>query len=198
MTHDNKIYNNPFELFKLWFEENSKVEKTYNNTMTLSVSDKENQPSSRVVLLKDFNEEGFVFFGNYNSYKMQTLMDNPKASLLFYFKELGKQIQIWGNAEIISSYESDKYFATRPRESQIGAWASKQSEIQKTDNELEMYIEQYTEKFKDRPVPRPDHWGGMNIVPYRFEFWSEKTYRLHERHEYLHQGSSWKINKLFP
>ncbi len=194
------VGDNPFQLFKKWFqqaEESDKIEEA--NAMTLSTLGEKGYPKARVVLLKGFSEEGFVFFTNYDSEKGRSLLMNPKVGLAFFWPPLERQIIIKGNAEKLSLEKSDAYFNSRPRGSQLGALVSPQSEVIPNRKFLEDRLKALEEKYKNIPIPRPDNWGGILIKPIQIEFWQGRPNRLHDR--ILYQSinhSSWKIERLAP
>lgn len=190
------LFKNPFEQFQHWFDFAVEVDAFYANAMTLSTVH-DNKPSSRVVLLKEMDEKGFVFFTNYTSAKSKEIAENNHASLLFFWKELERQIRIEGVLEKVSAENSDEYFKTRPRESQIGAWASPQSTTI-TRAELEKRVEEFTKKFEGKEVPRPDFWGGFRLLPTRFEFWQGRAGRLHDRFVYENKNGIWQIVQIAP
>lgn len=189
---------NPIELFKTWFQEAS-AQDNEANAFSLATVDEKNHAQNRIVLLKHYDERGFVFYTNLNSKKSKELQQNPSASICFYWKNIYKQIRIEGHAELVSDTEADQYFQTRPRDSQISAWASKQSEAMLSENELMERFALYTEQFKNAPVPRPPFWSGYRIIPHKIEFWTGGKSRLHSRviFEY-NAGSTWKKECLFP
>lgn len=168
--------------------------------MTLATLGKNGRPSARTVLLKAFDARGFVFYTNFDSHKGRQLASNPQAALLFLWKQLDNQIQarIEGTVEPVSIEEADAYFASRPRESQIGAWASKQSATLDARETFDKQIAYYDEKFKGMDVPRPPHWSGFRIVPEMFEFWYGAEFRLHERQCYERVNGEWNKRMLFP
>jgi pyridoxamine 5'-phosphate oxidase len=189
---------NPILQFQQWWDEVLAAEIDEPNAMTLATASVEAVPSARVVLLKDFNEEGFVFFTNYESYKGQQLAENPKACLVFFWKELERQVRITGLVSKISAKESDQYFFSRPVESQIGAWTSPQSRV--IDNRQWLYDRfQQLEKEMKGNIKRPPHWGGYIVKPVIIEFWQGRPNRLHDRIQYtLQEDGSWKIERLAP
>ena len=159
---------------------------------------KDGKPSARIVLLKGFDERGFIFFSNYESNKGKALAENPNAALIFFWKEIERQIRIEGVTEKISAEESDEYFFSRPEGSRIGAWASPQSKIIKNRNVLEENVQRFSNKFKNS-IPRPPHWGGYRVMPELIEFWQGRSNRLHDRIQYTKTGSgSWKVDRLAP
>ena len=192
------VDRNPILQFERWYNEafSSKVMEA--NAMTLSTVDKENKPHSRVVLLRDVNENGFVFFTNYNSAKGHELMHNPNAALLFFWPELERQIRIEGKVEKLDNKRSDEYFNSRPKESRIGAWASPQSREIENRQALEKIVADKKEFFDQNILDRPGFWGGYVLKPESIEFWQGRPSRLHDRIKYLKNGSDWKILRLAP
>lgn len=190
--------NNPYLIFADWFTDANKFETIYPNAMSLSTVADDGMPDVRIVLLKAFDERGFVFFTNYEGKKGRDLRINPKATICFYWKSLGKQVRISGTVERVSELESDEYFATLPRMSQIGAWASIQSNPMKNSHELEVRVLEYALKFHIGKIPRPKHWGGFRLNPVRIEFWEEKPSRLHNRKQFLKTNDSWVSEHIFP
>lgn len=168
--------------------------------MTVATADARGQPSARTVLLKDFDERGFVFYTNYESRKGQQLTANPRAALLFLWKTLREQVQvkIEGTVEPVSLAEADAYFASRPRPSQIGAWAALQSQPLDSRDTFEARIDAFEQKFEGGDVPRPPHWSGYRVVPELIEFWYGARYRLHERQHYHRVGGEWTRQMLYP
>ena len=177
--------NDPIELFRVWMEEAKKTEPNDPNALALATSDKDNSPSVRMVLLKDFSKDGFTFYTNLNSQKGNELKSNPKAAMCFHWKSLLRQIRITGQIKKVSDKVADEYYNTRGYESRIGAWASKQSTILKNRDELLKSIEAFKQKYNDQSkVPRPDHWSGWNLIPSNIEFWLDGDNRIHERLRY--------------
>jgi pyridoxamine 5'-phosphate oxidase len=187
----------PFVQFANWFEEYLNSQPLEPNAMTLSTADSDARPSSRVVLLKGFDTDGFVLFTNYESTKSRQLAENPSASLHFFWPELERQVSISGSASKTSREESESYFHSRPLESRIGAWASKQSAVLANRKELEKRIAEVRAKFGEE-VPCPPFWGGFRVVPDRFEFWQGRAGRLHDRIVYMRSGGVWEISRLSP
>lgn len=191
----------PFERFTNWFEEAvSKPEIIEPNAMCLSTVDKNHKPSSRMVLLKKFDERGFCFYTNLTSRKAQELTQNPNVALCFYWGILGFQVRIEGAIEKVTEKEADEYFASRRRESRIGAWASKQSSEMKEWLEFEERIKEVEKNFEGKDVTRPEFWSGFRVVPNRIEFWQEGDFRIHKREVYFlnEDKKSWKLKKLYP
>jgi len=193
-----KPNDNPFRQFAAWYEMagHSSIDKP--NAMVLSTTDNAGGVSSRVVLLSSFNEEGFVFHSNYLSEKGREIDSNPRVALLFWWDELGYQVRIAGAVDKTSPAESDEYFAGRPRGSQIGAWASEQSQVIPGRTALEARVAEFKAKYKAGDVPRPPHWGGYRVKPDRFEFWVNRDNRLHDRFHYELSGGSWSWVRLAP
>lgn len=189
----------PFSLFAAWFTDAQGAEPVDPNAMALATVDRDGQPSVRMVLLKDYDERGFVFFTNRESRKGQALAANPVAALLFYWKSLGRQVRIEGPAAYVSDRESDEYYQSRPRGSQIGAWASQQSRPLESRDTLEAQVQAAEARFANvDPLPRPPYWGGTRIVPQRIEFWQEGLYRLHSRIVYRRTANGWEKEMLSP
>lgn len=194
------VLENPVAQFHLWFQEALDANVHEPNAMVLCTVGTGMRPSSRVVLLKEVEENGFIFFTNYNSRKAKEMAEHPAVSLAFQWHELERQVRVEGVAEKINRHESEVYFHSRPRESQIGAWTSPQSEQISSRSYIEEQLAYWTEKFKDTPViPLPDHWGGYRVCPDRVEFWQGRPNRLHDRLVYLRQGESpWTMHRLAP
>ena len=191
--------DNPFVLFKHWMSEAEKKEINDPNAVALATVNETNQPDVRMVLLKEFNNNGFVFFTNLNSKKGSDLKKNPKASMCFHWKSLLRQVRISGDVSLISNNDADEYFNSRPYLSKIGAWSSNQSKpMEKRDSFLNK-IEEYKNKFSDQNnVPRPKHWSGFLLSPNKMEFWKDVEGRLHQRLEYLKDTNFWKKQILYP
>ena len=188
---------NPFELFNNWYDLASETEINDPNAMTLSTI-LNNQPSSRVVLLKSHDEEGFVFYTNSNSKKGKSINENNNIALNFHWKTQNRQVRIEGQAKIVSSEVADSYFNSRPRESQIGAWSSNQSEELISRSELIDKIKKSETKYADQNIPRPLHWNGYLVKPKLIEFWQEMPFRIHDRVLYTLLNNNWEIKKLYP
>ncbi len=188
----------PFAQFGHWWLEavESKIDEV--NAMTLATSSADGFPSARIVLLKGYDRNGFVFFTNYNSQKGQDIAANPKACLLFFWKELERQVRIDGTIEKISAQESEVYFQSRPVGSRIGAWCSPQSSVIPDRSVLDKNVEYYSNKFNAQMVPRPDHWGGYIVKPTAIEFWQGRSSRLHDRLRYTKVADNWKLERLAP
>ena len=192
--------DDPIQLFKVWMEDAKKSELNDPNALSLATSNKNNIPSVRMVLLKDFNTNGFVFYTNLNSQKGNDLKENPKAAMCFHWKSLLRQIRINGSVTQVTDVAADKYFNSRGYESRIGAWASKQSTILNNRNELLNSIKEYKKKYNDETkVPRPSHWSGWNLSPSIIEFWLDGDSRVHERLKYAKDKSgNWIKSLLSP
>ena len=188
----------PISIFRDWFSEAQNTEFENPDAMMLATADKGGRPSARMVLLKEVDNRGFVFYTNLNSRKARELKENPIASLVFYWKTLARQVRIEGNVEVLSNNEADTYHKSRPRLSQIGAWASKQSQPLEGRFELEKRIAKYTAKFNVSNVPRPEFWSGFRVLPASIEFWSEEAFRLHDRRLYTCVDEGWIMERLYP
>ncbi|QZZ19330.1 pyridoxamine 5'-phosphate oxidase [Leptothermofonsia sichuanensis E412] len=190
---------NPFQQFECWFQQACHAELQEPNAMVLATASAQGEPLVRTVLLKYFDNNGFVFFTNYESRKARHIDANPHVAVLFLWLPLQRQVQITGRAMKISTAESLKYFATRPRGSQLGAWCSPQSSIISSRQMLQMEFEKMRQKFLNHEVPLPSFWGGYRIVPDSFEFWQGRSNRLHDRFLYIRQDNDhWEINRLAP
>ena len=194
------VQANPFDQFKKWFQEALDAQLPEPNAMTLATATPDGKPTIRVVLLKSVDYEGFVFYTNYSSRKGKELTANPYAALNFLWLELERQVRMEGTVEKVSAADSDAYFQSRPKGSQIGAWASPQSTVIPDRKELEENVQQLTTVYeKEVSLPRPEHWGGFVIKPTLIEFWQGRSSRLHDRIQYtLQADSSWKIERLAP
>ena len=192
--------DDPFELFEKWYDEAKKSEINDPNALALGTASKTGIPSVRMVLLKGYDKNGFVFYTNLNSQKGNELKDNPNATMCFHWKSLLRQIRIVGTLKLVDHKTADDYYNTRAYESRIGAWASKQSSILKNRKELLDSLERFKKKFNDKNnVPRPDHWSGWNLKPSSVEFWLDGDNRIHERLKYtLNKNNSWTKNLLSP
>ncbi len=192
--------DDPIQLFKIWMDEAKKSELNDPNAVALATSSQNNFPSVRMVLLKDFNKDGFVFYTNLNSQKGNELNDNPKASMCFHWKSLLRQIRISGLVSLVSDKVADNYYNSRGYESRIGAWASKQSEKLGSRNELIKSFNNFKKRFNDQTnVPRPNHWSGWNLTPISIEFWLDGDSRIHERLKYTKdKNGNWNKFLLNP
>lgn len=191
----------PFEVFDSWLAKATRKEINNPNAMTLATVGKDGRPSARMVLLKGYGPDGFVFYTNLESLKSRQLAENPQAALLFHWKTLDRQVRIEGTVEQVSDAEADAYFATRPRASQLGAWASHQSQPMDGWVDLEKRLAVYTAKFHVGRVPRPEFWSGFRLRPERFEFWEEGSFRLHKRFVFTPPqsgGEKWLVQQVYP
>ncbi|MGZ3880613.1 MAG: pyridoxamine 5'-phosphate oxidase [Flavisolibacter sp.] len=193
------IEKNPIDQFQKWWHEavNSEIDEV--NAMTLATASSDGMPSARIMLLKGFDKNGFVFFTNYKSYKALHLEENPKACLVFFWKELERQVRITGLVKRVPEKDSDEYFLSRPVGSQVGAWTSNQSQVIESRQWLEHRYLQLSEEFKNRELKRPPHWGGYLVTPVIIEFWQGRPSRLHDRIQYtLENDGTWTIERLSP
>ena len=196
--HREELNPDPVAQFSTWFEQATEMKVHEPNAMTLATVDETGMPYQRTVLLKYFDTEGFVFFTNYGSRKAKQIAANPRVSLLFPWITLERQVIIQGTAEKISTAESLKYFASRPRESQIGAWVSNQSEVITSRKFLMQKLNEISEKFHKGEIPLPSFWGGYRVKPETIEFWQGGSARLHDRFLYRREGAAWEMDRLSP
>ena len=194
----NDLLESPTDMFRAWFEKVENLKNIEVNAMTLATSSKKGEPSSRVVLLKDYDENGFVFYTNYNSEKGNQIEQNPYGSLTFHWNQLERQIRIRGKIRKISRDKSKKYFNSRPRLSQISVLASKQSDILENRIELEERFIDIEKKYKDKEIPCPDYWGGYRLEHRKVEFWQGRRDRMHDRFVYTKHGTTWQTDRLSP
>ncbi len=190
--------SDPFTLFDAWFAEAKASEVNDPNAMSLATATADGKPSVRMVLLKDRDAGGFVFYTNFHSRKGGELAANGQAALLFHWKSLRRQIRIEGGIAEVTPAEADAYFHSRPRDSQLGAWASLQSEPMAERFELERRMANYTAQYAGKPVPRPPHWSGYRVIPDNFEFWLDRPFRLHERISFARAANGWQSGRLYP
>lgn len=195
---ESEVSLNPFVQFQRWFDQAVEAQLPEPNAMTVATATKDGIPSARIVLLKGFDDRGFVFYTNYNSHKAQELIDNPHAALVFLWTELERQIRIVGSVEKISAEESDVYFYSRPIGSRLGAWASEQSQVIANRDVLEQRLEDLKAQYDNQDIPRPSHWGGFRVKPIAIEFWQGRSSRLHDRLRYQLQNGEWMLDRLSP
>jgi len=196
--NETEVMQNPVEQFELWFNESILAKVDEPNAMTLATVSSDGSPNARIVLLKEFDHKGFVIYTNYKSCKGSELENNPKVALVFFWKELARQVRIKGNVVKVSSEETERYFHSRPRESQIGALASNQSEEIPDRLFLENKFQSLQQKFEGKEIPLPSFWGGYRVVPLEIEFWQGRENRLHDRILYRLIKKEWKISRLSP
>jgi pyridoxamine 5'-phosphate oxidase len=195
---ESQVAGDPIIQFHKWFDEAVRSEQPDAEAMTLSTATRDGRVTARIVLLKGCDERGFVFFTNYDSRKSQEIMSNPQVALTFYWHTLHRQVRIEGVAEKTTPEESEEYFQTRPRGSQIGAWASPQSDEISDREDLERRVDEFEARFKDHPVNCPPFWGGFRVKAERVEFWQGRESRLHDRILYTLRGDEWRISRLAP
>ncbi|MBN7768802.1 pyridoxamine 5'-phosphate oxidase [Marinobacter daepoensis] len=192
------LSDNPVTQFQTWFEDARTAGILEPNAMSLATTGADGMPDLRTVLLKYFDHQGFVFYTNYGSRKAQELEENPRAALLFPWIGLNRQVRIQGPVEKVSKAESLRYFSSRPRGSQIGAWVSEQSKVITSRGLLEQKVAEMKRKFSSGEIPLPGFWGGYRVVPERIEFWQGRPSRLHDRFEYVREGEAWNVQRLQP
>ena len=197
LTEEN-INKNPFKQFEIWFEEAKKIGLKDPNAMNVASATKSGVPSSRMVLLKAYSEEGFIFYTNYTSRKSGEILDNPIVALNFFWDALERQIRIEGEIKKVEKEVSDAYFNSRSRLSQLGAHASNQSQVIENYEELTTKLNSFDEQFKDTDIPRPDHWGGFIVIPSSIEFWQGHDGRLHDRLKFEKENDNWVMKRLSP
>lgn len=192
------VQKSPFKQFDLWYKERLSAGIEIPDSVSLGTGSADGRISVRTVLLKEYNKNGFVFFTNYNSKKGAQLSLNPKAAMLLHWAESGRQVRIEGSVSKITEEESDAYFSTRPRESQLGAWASNQSTVIPDRSYLKEKYDFYTKAFNNKSVDKPKYWGGFILIPDWFEFWQSGEFRLHDRISYTKNADNWIIERLSP
>ena len=199
MTENQQLDPDPFKQFTRWFSDAEQAELPLHNAMTLATASRAGKPSARMVLLKEVDALGFVFYTNYQGRKARELKENPFASLVFYWQPLSRQVRVEGAVERVAADESDRYFASRPRGHQLEAHASSQSQVIKDRGFLEEQFKTFTQMFAGQEIPRPAHWGGYRLLPETLEFWQEGEHRLHDRLRYRRvDDDQWVIERLAP
>ena len=191
------LAEDPIDQFGAWFAE-AEREVPLADAMVLATAGADGAPAARFVLLKEYGPDGFKFHTDYRSPKAQQLDANPRAALVLWWRELGRQVRVTGSVERLGAEESDRYFATRPRERQLGAWASRQSSPVESRERLDEQVREIDERFPDTAPPRPEHWGGFRLIPDELEFWQQGEDRLHDRFRYRRAGGGWSIERLSP
>ncbi len=198
-TSDFTQADEPFRLFGEWLDDATKSEINDPNGVALASVDQDGMPDVRMVLLKGFDEKGFVFYTNFESAKGREILGSMKAAMCFHWKSLRRQVRVRGNVEVVSSEEADEYFATRPRGSRIGAWASKQSRPLESRFALEKSVAEFTARYAVGEIPRPEYWSGFRIVPSSLEFWHDRPFRLHDRVTFTRKDNGgWEKVRLYP
>ncbi|MBC8241134.1 MAG: pyridoxamine 5'-phosphate oxidase [Alphaproteobacteria bacterium] len=190
--------DDPIAQFQAWLAEAEKSEPNNPNAVALASTDAGGMPNVRMVLLKAVDAQGFVFYTNFESAKGAELLANPQAALCFHWKSLGRQFRVQGAVEAVSNEEADAYFASRAKDSQIGAWASRQSQALPDRFALEKAVAKFAARYALSKVPRPEFWSGFRVIPQRLEFWQERPFRLHDREVFIRDGENWGTEKLFP
>lgn len=188
----------PYRLFGTWLEEAGRSEPNDPNALALATVDESGMPNVRMVLLKDFDANGFVFYTNFESRKGMELLHARKAAMCFHWKSLRRQVRVRGDVEIVAEAEADAYYASRPRGSRIGAWASKQSRPLESRFALEKAVAEYTARYAIGEIPRPPHWSGFRLKPVSIEFWHDRPFRLHDRIEFRREGEGWTKVRMYP
>jgi pyridoxamine 5'-phosphate oxidase len=192
------LHVDPFQQFRIWYDLVGGLPVMRPDAMILATATPNGTPSARTVLLKGFDERGFVFFSNYESRKGRELASNPQAALLFFWVELDRQVRIEGTVQAVGPVESDEYFRTRPRDSQLSTWASRQGQVVAGRVDLDRRMDEFRERYAQGEVPRPPYWGGYRVVPHTIEFWQGRPNRLHDRLCYFLEAGAWKVRRLAP
>jgi pyridoxamine 5'-phosphate oxidase len=195
---EKNINKNPFTQFDIWFEDAKKIGLKDSNAMNVASASKDGMPSSRMVLLKSYDENGFVFYTNYTSRKSKEIIDNPNVALNFFWDALERQVRVEGKIQKVDPVISDKYYDSRSRLSQLGAHASNQSQTIESYEVITNKLAILEEKYEGKKIPRPEHWGGFVIIPETIEFWQGHEGRIHDRLKFQKEGAGWKINRLSP
>ena len=195
---EKNINKNPFTQFDIWFEDAKKIGLKDSNAMNVASASKDGMPSSRMVLLKSYDENGFVFYTNYTSRKSKEIIDNSNVALNFFWDALERQVRVEGKIQKVDPAISDKYYDSRSRLSQLGAHASNQSQTIESYEVITNKLAILEERYKDKKIPRPEHWGGFVIIPETIEFWQGHEGRIHDRLKFQKEGAGWKINRLSP
>ena len=195
---ESDLVDNPYQQFQIWFEQAVAADILEPNAMTVATVTAEGKPSARIVLLKDFDDRGFVFYTNYNSQKGVELQQCPYAALVFLWGDLERQVRIEGKTELVAESEATSYFHSRPASSQLGAWASEKSTIIQDRSILEQRLQQLATQYQDTAIPKPPHWGGIRVIPQEIEFWQGRPSRLHDRLRYQLVAGKWQIDRLSP
>lgn len=196
--NETEVEVDPIQQFQIWFQEACEAGVVEPNAMTLATATADGTPSARIVLLKGIDERGFAFYTNYESRKGQELAENPKAALVFLWKALERQVRVEGRVEKIAETEIEDYYYSRPRASQLGAWASPQSQVVPNREVLDQQMADLVQCYENQPIPRPPHWGGYRVVPHAIEFWQGRPSRLHDRLCYRLDQGHWQIQRLAP